>query len=256
MSRIVAFEGIRNFRHYGEYDTREGGKVRKGLYRSGHFARASQGDLKQLTDMRLTVVTDLRRPLEREREPSRWDDVLNPRVLASDIAGHAEPPHLAFLREGDLSATGIRDFMMATYRRLPTDPGNKQAFAAGFRALADHGDDEAFVVHCAAGKDRTGLFCALTLALAGVDRETIADDYLMTNTAVDYDSLVPEVARNIADRTGREIGPDEMRVFLGVDADYLNEAWGVMGEPEDYLRDALGLTEDEIARLKTALVRG
>lgn len=256
MSRVIAFDGIRNFRHFGEYGTRDGGSVRSGLYRSGHFARASESDLKQLTDMRLTLVTDLRRPLERDREPSRWDDVLNPRVLSSNIAGHAEPPHLAFLREGDLSQQGIRDFMLATYRRLPTDPGNKQAFASGFRALADHGEDESFVVHCAAGKDRTGIFCALVLELAGVDRDTVVEDYLMTNTAVDYDRLVPEVAANIAERTGRTVEEKSMRVFLGVDGDYLDEAFGVMGSAEDYMRIELGLGEDEIARLRAALVRG
>lgn len=256
MSRVIAFDGVRNFRHFGDYETRDGGRVRGGLYRSGHFARASGEDRKRLTDMRLTVVTDLRRPLEREREPSRWDDVLNPRVLASDISGHAEPPHMAFLREGDLSAAGIRDFMLATYRRLPTDPGNKQAFAAGLRALADHGEDESFVVHCAAGKDRTGIFCAMVLELAGVERPTVVEDYLMTNKAVDYDRLVPEVAANIADRTGRTVEEDSMRIFLGVDGDYIAEAFGVMGRAEDYMRDELGLDDSEITRLKTALVRG
>lgn len=256
MSRVIAFDGIRNFRHFGEYDTRDGRKVRRGLFRSGHFARASQDDLTRLNDMRLTVVTDLRRPLERDREPSRWDDVLNPRVLASNIAGHAEPPHMAFLREGDLSAAGIREFMLATYRRLPTDPGNKQAFAAGLRALADHTEDESFVVHCAAGKDRTGIFCAMALELAGVDRDTVVEDYLMTNSAVDYDRLVPEVAANIADRTGRAVEEESMRIFLGVDGDYLNEAFGVMGSAEAYMRAELNLSDDEIARLRTALVRG
>ncbi|HAQ33843.1 MAG: hypothetical protein CMF74_14955 [Maricaulis sp.] len=256
MSRVLAFDGIRNFRHFGDYETRDGARVRSGLFRSGHFARASDADCQRLAEMKLTVVTDLRRPLEREREPSRWDDVLNPRVLASDFAGHAEPPHLVFLREGDHSAAGIRDFMLSTYRRLPTDPGNQQAFAAGLRALGDHADAESFVVHCAAGKDRTGIFCAMTLELAGVDRDTVIDDYLATNTAVDYDSLVPEVAKSIADRTGSKIGPDEMRLFLGVEADYLAQAFEVMGPAEVYMRDVLGLDEDEIARLRDALVRG
>ena len=256
MSRVIAFDGIRNFRHFGDYETRDGQRVRSGLFRSGHFARASETDCERLNDMNLTVVTDLRRPLEREREPSRWDDVLNPRVLASTIAGEAEPPHLAFLRKGDLSVSGIRDFMMSTYRRLPTDPGNKQAFAAGLRALADHGDDETFVVHCAAGKDRTGIFCAMTLLLAGVDEDTVKEDYLLTNTAVDYDRLVPEVADNIAERAGRRIGAEEMRIFLGVDADYLGQAFEVMNGSERYMREELGLSESEIGRVRAALVRG
>ena len=47
-----------------------------------------------------------------------------------------------------------------------------------------------------------------------------------------------------------------MRLFLGVEADYLAQAFEVMGPAEVYMRDVLGLDEDEIARLRDALVRG
>jgi len=253
MSRVIPFEGIRNFRHFGGYEGRDGQKLREGLYRSGHFSRATEADRKALADLNITHVTDLRRPQEREREPSNWAEESGVYVLESDIAGHKEPPHLAFLREGDLSLTGIRDFMLSTYRRLPTDPGNKKVFAAGLRALGEDGT-QGFVVHCAAGKDRTGIFCALAQSLAGVERDAINDDYLMTNTAVDYDRVVPEVAAGIEANYGRRIPDTEMRLFLGVDADYLDQAFGVIGDPRTYIRDELGLSEDELNAIERRLL--
>tara|TARA_R110002072_G_scaffold90929_9_gene203225 strand:- start:268 stop:1035 length:768 start_codon:yes stop_codon:yes gene_type:complete len=253
MSRVIPFEGIRNFRTFGGYSGRDGAQMRDGLYRSGHFSRATDADRQHLVDLGITHVTDLRRPQEREREPSNWAEDSGVYLLESDIAGHKEPPHLAFLREGDHSLAGIRDFMLSTYRRLPADPGNQKVFAAGLRALGE-ATTGGFVVHCAAGKDRTGIFCALAQSLAGVARETIYDDYLMTNTAVDYDKVIPEVADAIESNYGRRIPTEEMRLFLGVDADYLDQAFDVIGDPRVYMREVLGLSDDEIANTERHLL--
>lgn len=254
MSRVLDFEGIHNFRRFGEYTTREGGKIRGGLYRSGHFSNATATDKAKLKDLNISVVADLRRPRERNNEPSKWEDGL--RILQSDIAGHAEPPHLQFLREGDMSRDGVTAFMRSAYRRLPNEQGNQEVFAAGLRELATHDAQEGFVVHCAAGKDRTGIFCALALTIAGADRADVYEDYLMTNMAVDYDRLIPMVQKRLKDTYDRDIPDETMKVFLGVDAEFLDVAFNVIGSAESYARDVLGLTSEEIdairANLKTA----
>jgi protein-tyrosine phosphatase len=252
MSRVLEFEGIRNFRHFGEYATPDGAKVRSGLYSSGHFHNATEADRQKLVDMNISVVADLRRPHERDHEPSQWGEGL--RVLQSNVAGHKEPPHLRFIREGDMSLDGVAAWMRATYRRLPNEPGNQEVFAAGLRELATHGAEEGFVVHCAAGKDRTGIFCALTLALAGVEREAIYTDYLMTNEAVDYDALVPMVQKRLRDSYQRDVPADAMRLFLGVEADYLDEAFDEIGSAEAYASGVLGLSDDEIAAVRAKLI--
>ena len=253
MNRVIPFEGIRNFRSFGGYTGRDGAVLREGLFRSGHFSKATDADRKHLIDLDITHVADLRRPQERDREPSNWSEDSGVRVLESDIAGHKEAPHLAFLREGDHSMAGIRNFMMATYRRLPFEPGNQTVFAAGLRALGED-DTGGFVIHCAAGKDRTGIFCALAQSLVGVNRDAINEDYLLTNTAVDYDVLIPEVARVIETNYGRVIPTEEMRLFLGVDADYLDQAFDAMGDTRTYIRDALGLSDAEIASVERQLL--
>ncbi|AZU03233.1 protein tyrosine/serine phosphatase [Glycocaulis alkaliphilus] len=251
--RVLRLEGVHNFRKFGAYDLATGGKVRDGLYRSGQFSRATPSDIETMDGLSVRVVADLRRPREREAEPSHWPQREGVTVLASDHAGSSEPPHLVFLRESDMSLDSIRGFMTQTYRRLPFDPGNQWVFANGLRQLADSKPEDGFIVHCAAGKDRTGLFCALLLTALGVDEEMVREDYLMTNTAVDFDRLVPAVGKRLEETLGKKTGHEELRAFLGVDPVYYDAAMEAIGDQRAYLRDALGLEDAVIERLRETL---
>lgn len=247
--RYIPLEGIHNFRSFGGYETSDGQKVGEGLFRSGQFSRASQADRQVLDGLNIRTVADLRRPREREREPSFWPDLQGVTVLASDHAGHAEPPHLAFLRESDLTFDSISGFMTDTYRRLPFDEGNASVFRDGIKALANKGASDGFVVHCAAGKDRTGIFCALVLLELGVDEETVRTDYMMTNEVVDFDAILPVFIKRIRDELGRDVGEDELRAFMGVDGSYLDAAMEKIGDRRRYFTETLGLDDDTLQKL-------
>ena len=253
-TRVLALEGVHNFRSFGELPTVDGGRVRSGLYRSGQFSRATPADLQTMDGLGIKVVADLRRPREREMEPSHWPQREGVTVLASDHAGDAEAPHLVFLRNSDLTEDSIRGFMTDIYRGLPFDPGNKWVFEQGFRALADAEADHGFIVHCAAGKDRTGLFCAFLLTELGVDEEAVRADYLMTNTAVNFDRIIPAIAKRLKDDLGKEAGERELRAFLGVEASYYDAALEAVGDPRAYLRNELGLDEATLKRLRERLL--
>lgn len=252
--RVFPLEGVHNFRRFGDFEAGSGRKVANRLYRSGQFSRASERDRETLAGLNIRQVADLRRPREREAEPSFWTGEQAVSVYESDHAGAAEPPHLVFLRESDMSFDSIREFMTQTYRRLPFDEGNKFVFQQGFRGLAESGPEDGFIVHCAAGKDRTGMFCALLLTELGVDEETVRKDYLFTNEAVDFDRITPAIRRRLKEQTGREVGEREMRAFLGVEAAYLDAAMEEIGDPREYLRGELGLEDDELERVKRALL--
>ncbi len=252
--RVFSFSGIHNFRRFDGYQGQDGRKVAPGLFRSGQFSRATDDDKATLNDLGVAVVADLRRPSERAAEPSHWSGEPGVTVIESDHAGPAEAPHIVFLREADLTFDTIREFMTNTYRRLPFDEGNQHVFREGVKALADRGEDEAFIVHCAAGKDRTGIFCALVLTEAGVDHDTIVDDYLMTNTAVDFDRVATAMRGRLEEKYGRVFRPEELKAFMGVDKAYLDAAWDVMGDPRTYLRDELGLDEDTLQRMRERLL--
>lgn len=254
--RVLPLSGIHNFRRFGGYSGLDGRTVSDRLFRSGQFSRATPEDRIRLDALGVTVVADLRRPSEREAEPSFWPEVAGVHVIESDFGGPAEAPHLRFLREEELTFDSIREFMTQTYKRLPFDEGNQHVFREGIKALADGSEDDAFIVHCAAGKDRTGIFCALVLWELGVDHDTVVDDYLMTNTAVDFDLIASVMRQRLKEKYGREFGDPELKAFLGVDGVYLDAAMEVMGDPDRYLRETLGLEEVVLERLRTRLLGG
>ncbi|MGY6628051.1 MAG: tyrosine-protein phosphatase [Oceanicaulis sp.] len=252
--RVLPLSGVYNFRRFGAYEAADGGRVADRLYRSGQFSRATPEDQARLDALNIQVVADLRRPRERELEPSFWVQRQAVRVLASDHAGHAEPPHMVFLRDSDMSLASIRQFMTQTYKRLPFDEGNMAVFRAGFEALAEADEEAGFVVHCAAGKDRTGIFCAFLLMELGVDAEAAREDYLMTNTAVDYDELAPKVQARLHEQLGKHVGDREIRAFLGVEDAYLDAALEAVGDVHAYLRGPLGLSDATLAAVKARLI--
>jgi protein tyrosine/serine phosphatase len=241
-ARVHAFEGVENFRDFGDYDTAAGRRLRRGrLLRSGHHARATDADLERMAALGVNVVVDLRRAAERREQPSRRPIGFSGRVIESSDHELQEPPHIAFLRNADLTEASVRRFMLDTYRAMPFDERHLELFRSYFEALA--AGEGAVLIHCAAGKDRTGLLAALTHHAAGVGRDDLMEDYLLTNIAVRPVERAPEIGRRIEEAYGRKATEAAIRAFLGVEPDYLETALAEIdarcGSLEAYLVDAL-----------------
>ena len=244
MSRLLSFDAIDNFRDYGDYATAAGRRVRPGrLYRSAHHARATDADLDKLAALNLGTIVDLRRPGERRQQPSRRAPGFAGQVVQTDLDDGAEAPHLAFLKSADLTEASGRDFMHSAYRRIPFEPQHLDLFTRHFRALAE--GDGPVLIHCAAGKDRTGLLAALTHHVLGVSRDDMIEDYLLTNAAVDLDARAPKIARQLEQMTGRRASHGAVVAFLGVEPDFLDVAFRAIeaehGGLDAYLERALGV---------------
>jgi len=242
--RIHRFDALDNFRDYGDYATAAGRRITPGLlFRSGHQARASEADLERLGALGLTAVVDLRRPSERRDQPSKRPSAFSGAVIESFHDDGGEAPHMTFLRTADLTPDSGRRFMVDTYRRLPFESSHLELFSRYFRLLGE--TDGPVLIHCAAGKDRTGLLAALTHHLLGVHHDDIVADYLLTNTAVDLEGRAPGIARQLEARTGRVVAHDAVVAFLGVEAVYLDTALAGIaaqyGSTDDYLEQALGV---------------
>jgi protein-tyrosine phosphatase len=222
-ARIVNLEGVENFRDFGGYRTRGGGRVATGrLYRSAHLSAASARDIAAIADLGLCVVADLRRPREREIGPTPGGVHAGALVLSSDLGRDDEPPHIAFLKATDLSAGSVEAFFLDYYRAAPFEPRHIDVFRAYFAALQTGAGP--FLVHCTAGKDRTGLLASLTLHILDVDRSDILADYLLTNEAARVDQRLPAVSAALAAQFNREPSPHAVRGLLGVDLRYLEAA--------------------------------
>ncbi|MBN8529985.1 MAG: tyrosine-protein phosphatase [Caulobacterales bacterium] len=243
-TRLLRLDAVDNARDYGDYATAAGRHVRSGvLFRTAHHARASDADLQRMADWGVGTVVDLRRPSERRHQPSRRPAGFSGQVIEVAHDDGGEAPHLTFLKTTDLTETSGRGFMIGAYRSMPFDPGHLDVFARYFRALGE--GQAAIVIHCAAGKDRTGLLAALTHRLLGVAHDDLVEDYLLTNAAVDLAGRAPAIAKQLHAMTGRVASDAAVTAFLGVEAAYLDAAFAVMiergGSVDAYLEQALGV---------------
>ena len=154
-----------------------------------------------------------------------------------------EPTVVAELRArlaaGSLSPATAIEVMRGSYRGYVQD--NTPRFRALFAHLLQ--DQAPLVIHCTAGKDRTGFACALILHALGVDDDLIAEDYLLTNRFYRRD---PNSSSDLPDDVRQSIGSVEASflaaAFEAIGADY--------GSLDRYLSDGLGLGTAERANLQ------
>ncbi|MCX7357551.1 MAG: tyrosine-protein phosphatase [Alphaproteobacteria bacterium] len=255
--RLIDFERVLNFRDFGGWETTDGAKVVRGkLWRSAAFSDASDADIARLNDMNVRFLVDLRRPEERRHEPNKWPGETT-RTFVNDegAEGVALPPHLVALLQSDLSPASTRAYMMSLYQEIPFDPRLIRLYRDWFTELAEGG---AGVIHCAAGKDRTGIGCALTLMALGVDEETVFADYDFTNQAVDLEKRMPKIQARMEDRLARKLDPEALRPMLGVEVGYLRNALDAInakyGSADSYMSDVLGVGETQRAVLRDKLL--
>jgi protein-tyrosine phosphatase len=259
MTRHIDFEGIENFRDFGGYATACGRGVKRGvLYRSANHAYATEADLQRMRDLGLAAIIDLRRTEERAREPSKRWPGFAAAVVENDILSD-HPDWAEMLRgKGSVGVDWFFQDAIGYYERAPYEPRHLDLYTRYFRTLAEA--DGAVVVHCAAGKDRTGLICALTHHVAGVHADDVMADYLLTN---DEDRMARKMAFLgpwLRDNAGVSVDDEALRLAVSVRPEYLETAFGVIkeqyGSIDAYLEQALGVDAALRERLHERLLGG
>lgn len=243
-TRHIPLEGVGNFRDFGGYATASGRKLKSGrLYRSAHHAMATDADLDAVHALDIAVIVDLRRGEERERMPSRRHAAFAGRVIENDTDEAIADPWMEFVRGSDGSAAAFRGYMDDYYRNAPYLERHIDLFRRYFQALADA--EGPVLIHCAAGKDRTGLLAALTHQLMGVQRDDIFEDFLLTNTMAGIEQRLPQVMQMIEEQSGHKTTEAAARVAMAVDAAYLEAAFAAIAEShgglEAYIERELGV---------------
>lgn len=243
-TRILAFEGIDNFRDYGDYATTAGRTIKPGrLFRSANHAGATDEDLSGMAALGIAHVVDLRRPAERVRQPSRRPAAFSSKVIENHEGDQQDAPHVEFLRETDLTEKEVHAFMLDYYTHAPFEPRHIDLFSRYFQAVA--AGDGAVLIHCAAGKDRTGILAALTHHVLGVHHDDLMADYLLTNIAARIEARTPMATQMMRENFGREPSEAAVKAFLGVEAAYLDRAIEQIvqkyGDLDTYLEKALGV---------------
>lgn len=253
--------GIANLRDAGAVAS---GSLGTGvLLRSGHLSGLGSEAQAGLVDLGVTRVFDLRTADESGRRPDTLPagislsvvDVLADRphsgaaAVASLINDH--PDRAAIDDINDAVGGGrARDLMIETYRHLVSLPSAHTGYRAVLEGIAS--SPGASLVHCTAGKDRSGWAIALAQHLAGVRWEDILEDYLLSNAAM------AEAYGPMLDAFAAEGGDAEsLSHMIYVRPEYLNSAVTlvdhVFGGVDGYLTTAVGLREDGIRTLRRRL---
>lgn len=237
MTDVSLVPGALNFRDVGGLPAGSG-RTRSGvLFRSGHLGQLDDDGTRAVGALGIRRIIDLRDDDEVRISPSRVDGL--------DLQTQRVP-----LFVGSIASFFERDASLESFYRSLVDDSAEKVLAVVRGVLAD----QPVLVHCAAGKDRTGVTVALTLSAAGVEREAVVEDYARTerfmpesrNRAIiaRLRALHPE-AQHLEELTTRSPAPVMAGLLADLDARY--------GSPADYLR-AHGLGDDEVAELRRVLV--
>ena len=244
--RVQPLDGVHNFRDYGGYRA-AAGMLRRGLlFRSGQHADASATDLDRIHALDLRTVVDLRGDAERAAAPCVRHPAFGAEVLFApgETAGIELAPHEE-AGAGIATAAQARAAMTRLYENMPFRPVLVRSLRLYMAALAE--GEGASLVHCLAGKDRTGLAVALVHDLLGVHADDIMADYLLTNTAGDQSARVAAAAAGIRDRYGAAMDDAAIATLMGVEAAYLDTAFAAIrarhGSVAAYARDVLGVDD-------------
>jgi len=255
-TRILPLSGVHNFRDYGGYAVESGGRLRRGiLWRSAHHEQASNDDLGIIDALRIDTVIDLRGDDERAAHPCRRSPDFAARVMFAPGITAGLAPHLAAAGTG-ITADVARERMILTYEGMPYRPVLVESLRLYLAALAEY--DSPSLVHCVAGKDRTGFAVALVHRLLGVHEDDVMADYLLTNITGKIDERVAQGGEVIRARYGGDIKDDAIRTLMMVGPAYLDAAFAAIrarhGTLAQYAEDVLGMTPEMHEGMRDRLV--
>ena len=238
--RHYSFEGCFNFRDIGGYLNQDGRRVKKGLYfRAGRQDRMTNKDLAQLSDLNISTQIDLRKQeevLDQGRGPL---EDMGAKYINISVIPEGGSDKLNKL-VGDTGISGKRylgylEFGPTSWLRL-------------FGILADE-ENLPVLLHCTAGKDRTGVSTAFLLSVLGVSRDIIEADYLLTNLDTERQADFIESTVGYPEGYNREkmisiagVPKDAMKDFL----DGVESKWGSVVE---YL-EKIGVTQEQMDQVR------
>ena len=256
--RVLPFDGIHNFRDYGGYVGRNGARLKAGrLFRSGQHVDATARDLAAVAALKLSAVIDLRGDSERAQFPCARPPGFAAQVLFApgETAGAGYAPHVEAAREVSTAAQA-HAAMVVLYRFMPFRPKLIEILQLYFEAL-DRSEGPT-LLHCLAGKDRTGLAAGLLHRLMGVHPDDVMADYMLTNVAGNVERRIAAGASTVRSSFGHRMDEGAVRTLMSVHPEFLDTAFSEIerahGSVDVYARNILGVSDRRLAQIEARLL--
>jgi protein-tyrosine phosphatase len=243
MIRRLPFAGALNFRDIGGYSANGAGQTRWGaVYRSDSLHFLTTEDLAAFDALNIKTIYDLRRLTERAEFPG-------PRETFHIEVGNRpfDPDQTALLkthRDGQQWLLG--DYLAMMAKAAPT-------FGDLFGRLADRARLPV-VIHCMSGKDRTGLAIAMLLTALGVSRETVLDDYELSNSFRGAEQMPDVVELFVQSGIARDAAEGLLSAPRWAMATALDELEETYAGIDNYLLGPAGMSSVALDELRSALV--
>ena len=263
--RTLVFDGIENARELGGLVMQDGRTIREGvLVRSGELFKASDADVALLKErFALTDVFDFRFELERSRKPDRemegvtntWLSTLPQAFLSAFASGRADSTTVqsASLLEALASYAfhpQAQEMAQKLYPAIVTDTTSQKRYGEFLRGVLEAKGGALW--HCSQGKDRCGWGSAFVLAALGAGRETIVEDFALSN--VSYEKAVEALSAQVVQKGGGEPELAFIRAMVGVSVENFERTLEMIdaqyGSLPAYLEKALGFTAAEQQKMK------
>lgn len=268
--RTIAFEGIENARELGGLQMQDGRRIRAGkLVRSAELSKASDADVALLKKrFGLTDVFDFRFEAERSKAMDReidgvkntWLSTLPEKFVAAFASGRADT---TVVQSQNLMETlseyafnpKAQQMAQMLYPAIVMDTTSQKRYGEFLRGVLSSKGGALW--HCSQGKDRCGWGSAFVLAALGASRETIVEDFALSN--VSYASAVEAISAKIVEKGGGEAELSFIRAMIGVSVENFESTLDLIdsryGSLQAYLEQALGFSAEEQESMKRKYLR-
>lgn len=255
-ARALPLDGVHNFRDYGGYCAHNG-RLKMGLlWRSGQHADATDDDLRKIDQLKLRNVMDFRGISERAKAPCKRGAGFCAEIHNFDGETAGLAPHIE-AASGAIDQLGAHNALSSIYANLPRRTPVLWMIRRYFEVLAS--GERASLVHCVAGKDRTGMAVYLFHHAMGVHKDDAMSDYLLTNSVGNSAARIEAGFKGLRAKYGN-IDDATIRILMGVDERYIdamcNSVEAEYGSIDHFLENACGVTSHMREQLRDHFIEG
>ncbi|RXM50060.1 MULTISPECIES: tyrosine-protein phosphatase [unclassified Chryseobacterium] len=241
----VKIKKVHNFRTVGNIKNTEGRTLKEGMfYRSANLHKLKKKSFKQLGELEITKIIDLRNSKEISQSPDHLPNgITYKKYSAFEDEGDQLSQARKLVLKGKVNASDADKRMIDFYREYVTE--NPETIKTIITEIME--SDKPILYHCTAGKDRTGIVTALILTILKFDKETIYNEYLLSNN---FRKPLVEKRLRLANNLHFLYPKMDLQVLeklSWVEKRYLDAAFGEIdkkyGSTDIYIQQVLGISE-------------